>query len=123
MTKAEEIVTAFIDCWNRMDMAGAFSLMHPDIVYHNIPMEAVRGHDGVRTALAGFPPFEAVEWITHAIASSGNTVLTERTDKFRLQGKWMALPVMGTFEIKDGLIIAWRDYFDLNMFTSQVVSS
>ena len=23
------------------------------------------------------------------------------------------LPVMGTFEVKDGKIVAWRDYFDL----------
>lgn len=123
MATAEETVVSFIDCWNRMDMPGAFALMHPDIVYHNIPMEAVRGHDGVRTALAAFPPIEAVEWITHAIASKGDVVLTERTDKFRIHGKWVAVPVMGTFEIKDGLIIAWRDYFDLNMFTNQVVSS
>ncbi len=29
-------------------------------------------------------------------------------------------PVMGTFEVKDGKIAAWRDYFDLNMYMSQL---
>ena len=30
------------------------------------------------------------------------------------------LPVMGTFEVVDGRIAAWRDYFDLNQFMSQL---
>jgi len=35
-------------------------------------------------------------------------------------GKDVAVPVMGTFEIRDQKIIAWRDYFDLNTFVSQM---
>lgn len=27
---------------------------------------------------------------------------------------------MGTFEVPDGMITAWRDCFDLNQFTSQM---
>jgi limonene-1,2-epoxide hydrolase len=27
---------------------------------------------------------------------------------------------MGTFEVRDGEIVAWRDYFDLNQFMSQM---
>jgi limonene-1,2-epoxide hydrolase len=27
---------------------------------------------------------------------------------------------MGTFEVRDGGISAWRDYFDLNQFASQL---
>lgn len=119
----QETVEAFIACWNTLDMQGAFALMHPDIVYHNIPMAPARGHGEVRAALAQFPPIEAAEWITHAIAATGNTVLTERSDRFLIGGKWIDLPVMGAFEVKDGLITAWRDYFDLNMFTNQLVSS
>jgi limonene-1,2-epoxide hydrolase len=31
------------------------------------------------------------------------------------------LPVMGVFEVNnDGKITAWRDYFDMNQFTSQM---
>jgi len=28
--------------------------------------------------------------------------------------------VMGTFEVRDGKIAAWRDYFDLNTYMSQL---
>jgi hypothetical protein len=30
------------------------------------------------------------------------------------------LPVMGTFEVRDGKISAWRDYFDMNQFTTRM---
>jgi limonene-1,2-epoxide hydrolase len=29
---------------------------------------------------------------------------------------------MGTFEVQDGKIAAWRDYFDLKQFTDQMTS-
>ncbi|MFP5469010.1 MAG: limonene-1,2-epoxide hydrolase family protein [Alphaproteobacteria bacterium] len=35
-------------------------------------------------------------------------------------GQWLELPVMGVFEIKDGKITKWRDYFDLGQFQSQL---
>ena len=48
-------------------------------------------------------------------------VLTERIDRFTINGKQIALPVMGTFEIDaQGKISAWRDYFDLAQFTEQM---
>jgi limonene-1,2-epoxide hydrolase len=28
--------------------------------------------------------------------------------------------VMGTFEVREDKIAAWRDYFDMNQFTSQM---
>ena len=50
-----------------------------------------------------------------AIAADGNRVLTERLDRFvRADGNEVAaLRVMGIFEIEDGHIVAWRDYFDV----------
>jgi limonene-1,2-epoxide hydrolase len=35
--------------------------------------------------------------------------------------KTIALPVMGAFEVDDdGKITAWRDYFDMQQWTSQM---
>jgi len=49
-----------------------------------------------------------------AIAESGSKVLTERIDwLLGADGEVvMKVPVMGIFEIADGRITAWRDYFD-----------
>ncbi len=47
-------------------------------------------------------------------------MLTERTDRFQIGEKWLELPVMGSFELADGKITAWRDYFDMAQFQSQL---
>jgi limonene-1,2-epoxide hydrolase len=54
------------------------------------------------------------------IAADGPVVMTERVDVFKLPDKSFELPVMGTFEVSDGKINTWRDYFDMNQFTSQM---
>jgi limonene-1,2-epoxide hydrolase len=54
---------------------------------------------------------------TH-LAVRDDVVLTERIDTFTVGGKEAALPVMGTFEIRDGKIAKWRDYFDMAQITA-----
>ena len=63
---------------------------------------------------------ERIEFRVKRIATDGDAVLTERTDVFVTKDKSIELPVMGSFELEDGKISAWRDYFDMNQFTSQL---
>jgi limonene-1,2-epoxide hydrolase len=92
-------------------------------MYDNIPVEPVVGPDAIRATLASFTTgVEAIEFRIASIAADGGTVLTERVDVFRLPGREISLPVMGTFEVVDGKIAAWRDYFDMNQFMSQLAA-
>ena len=50
--------------------------------------------------------------ISH-VAVNGPTVFIERLDRHHYPGGWAELPVVGVLEVHDGLITAWRDYFDL----------
>ena len=52
--------------------------------------------------------------------SAGNVVMNERVDHFAMGSKKIDLPVAGVFEIRNGKIAAWRDYFDLATFTKQM---
>jgi limonene-1,2-epoxide hydrolase len=63
---------------------------------------------------------DRVEFQVRNVAAVGDTVLTERVDVFYLPNGTIELPVMGTFEVKDGKIAAWRDYFDLNQYMTQL---
>ena len=76
-----------------------------------------------RKAIEGFSAAaEEIEWVVHAVAENDETgvVMNERTDRFKIGGKWVEARVMGVFELRDGLICAWRDYFDMNQFMSQL---
>ena len=113
------LIERFIAAWNRLDMDEIESMLTPDVFYHNVPMEPCHGIEQFRAAIAQFP-MEDADWTVHAIAENGNKVLTERTDRFTIEGKPLTIRVMGTFEIEDGKIAKWRDYFDLGEMTRQL---
>ena len=122
MSENKRVVKDFIDAFNAIDLEKIMSFFEKDAVYHNIPVDSVQGTDAIRTVLQGFMGMATqVEWVLHNIAESENgTVLTERTDRFFVGEKWIELPVMGIFEVEAGRIRAWRDYFDMNQFQSQL---
>jgi len=118
----EKLILDFVESWNRYDYDSIYSAMTDDIFYHNIPMKPCNGLVEVKAFFDGAFNFEEAHWIVHAIATNGDLVLTERTDKFKMAGQWIAIRVMGTFEIQNGKIAKWRDYFDLAEFQGQVAA-
>jgi limonene-1,2-epoxide hydrolase len=123
MSSPTEIVKRFCDAWSANDLDALMAFFNDDAVYHNIPVDPVNGVDAIRTTIAGFTQgVEKIEFRVDNIAADGNVVMTERVDVFHLPGKTIELPVMGTFEVKDGKIAAWRDYFDMQQFMSQMQS-
>ena len=83
-------------------------------------MAPLNGKSEAMAMIRGMQPKE-VDWQILNIAESGNVVLTERVDNFVMaDDKEVSLPVMGAMELEQGKIVAWRDYFDLPSFTSQM---
>jgi limonene-1,2-epoxide hydrolase len=88
-------------------------------VYHNIPLDPVVGVDDTVTFIDRFFGMcQALVIEEVNVAVCGNVVLTERIDTFTVAGTTTPLPVTGTFEIVDGKVAAWRDYFDTGQITS-----
>jgi limonene-1,2-epoxide hydrolase len=120
---ASELVRRFCDAWTArpLDVGAIVAFFSDDAVYHNIPIDPVKGRDAIAQTIAGFTTgVEGIEFRMRNLAAVGDTVLTERVDVFQYPHVTVELPVMGTFEVRDGAIVAWRDYFDLNQFMSQV---
>jgi len=121
MTQPLDLITDFCAAWEKGDYQSLLDYFADDAVYHNIPVDPVVGKDGIRATMQMFTTgVERIEFQVNNIAVNGNVVLTERVDTFVLPDKTVSLPVMGTFEVVDGKIAAWRDYFDLNQFMSQL---
>jgi limonene-1,2-epoxide hydrolase len=86
-----------------------------DVVYHNIPWQPVTGHAGVRQVLDPFvhgPNCALQKMDIKNTTSSGNTVMNERLETWVKGSMRLELPVVGVFELKNGKITHWRDYFD-----------
>ena len=118
----EALVQEFCDAWKARDVDAILAYFHADAVYHNVPIEPAVGLDAIRAVVEMFvPPADAIEFQIHHIFSNpaGDVVFTERTDRFVMGAKTIDLPVAGVFELRDGKIAAWRDYFDLQTFMTQ----
>jgi len=121
-TEAEGVVNEFCKAWARLNIDQIMDFFTDDAVYHNIPMKPAAGKDTIRKTIEGL--MKGTTWLEFKIlhsASNGNVVFNERVDSFEAGGKRVSLPVMGVFETtSNGKIKAWRDYFDLKMFTDQM---
>lgn len=94
-----------------------------DAVWWNSPWQPVTGRaaicDTLRRAIdAKF--MTPLPWEVRHIVARDGVVLTERVDNFQVGDVRVSAPCMGIFELRDGKIAAWRDYWDLKQFERQL---
>ena len=119
--QSEQVVRDLCAAFAKQDAESLRRFFTEDVVYHNIPMDPAVGIEATIAFIKGFfGMFESMVIETLNLAVRGNVVLTERVDTFTMGQKVASLPVMGTFEIRDGKISAWRDYFDMAQITKML---
>ena len=117
MTDNAQIIRDFIAAWSRLDPVELASYFTADGCYYNMPTQPVRGRDNVQKFIGGFiANWSATDWeILHLVAQD-DVVFCERVDRTAFASGGVDLPCLGVFEMSDGKIKEWRDYFDLNTF-------
>lgn len=122
MSDAEAIVNAFMAEFDteHPDADHLASYFTDDAVYHNMPMAPAEGIEAVKAALTGVTQMTSKGWEVLHSAVNGDVVLNERVDRFDMGGIEVSAQVMGVFEIRDGKIARWRDYFDMASFQKQM---
>lgn len=119
-----ETVNAFIAALEANDLDTACSMVTDDCEYDNVPMIKVFGPEGIRGILGPmFANCSEIEWIVHREAAAGSVVFNERLDRFKMPFGWVELPVNGVWEVRDGKISLWRDYFDAASYLKQMPGS
>ena len=122
---AEEVVrdfmAAFMTAWPTRDAATLSRFFGEDAKYCNGPLEPVQGREAIVADLARMMSLggEVGVDVLHLL-SDGRVVMTERVDYVRLGGKTAGLRIAGVFEVHDGVITGWRDYFDPKEFGKQL---
>jgi limonene-1,2-epoxide hydrolase len=114
----EAVIRDFVRAWSRLDPEEIAGYFVEDGVYHNMPAGPVRGRERIRAFVAGFiEDWTATEWDLLTVVSSGDVVVAERLDRTRTNKGDVDLPCCGVFQMRDGKIAVWRDYFDLATYT------
>ena len=120
MTTPIEIVTAFLAEWGKSTesmLASYGAYFTPETIWENVGISTSTGIDEAIALLGQFDTTYGVKTIEVDminISYAGNVVMTERIDRLIAADglEVMAIRLMGVFEVENGKVVHWRDYFD-----------
>jgi limonene-1,2-epoxide hydrolase len=115
-----DFIVAFMSAWANRDAAQVASFFSEDAAYHNVPMDPVVGRSAIEATVADFMTMggQVRVDISHIVAE-GPVVMVERVDHFVGGERTITIPIVGVFEVREGKIKAWRDYFDSAQLAGQ----
>jgi len=118
---SEQLIRAFLGSWTGANIETICSFFAADAVYHNVPVKPIHGIAGIRQIFEAFlATFEESSLDIVSLVAGAGLVMAERVDRFKMRnGVRVELPVTGVFEIRQGRILRFSDYFDLADFERQ----
>jgi limonene-1,2-epoxide hydrolase len=115
------LIRRFIEVCVRADPEEFAGYFTNDATWWNAPWKPVQGREAIRETLRrGAECMVALPWEIRHIVAQGDIVMVERVDRFLVGETRVSVPCMGIFELHDGKIAAWRDYWDLQQFERQL---
>jgi len=106
-------VETLIAALQEADFDKLDSVLADDVVWTNVGLLTLRGRERIVKLLRPMQGRLGLEIQVHRVAADGNVVLTERTDAMVIGPVRLPFWVCGVFEVHDGRITLWRDYFDM----------
>lgn len=106
-------VEVFLNALQEQDFDSAGAVLADDLVYQNVGWPTIHGRSRAMKLFRRMQGRMGFEVKIHRIAADGAAVLTERTDALIFGPLRIQFWVCGVFEVHDGRITLWRDYFDL----------
>jgi limonene-1,2-epoxide hydrolase len=123
----EQLVLDFVHAayGKTMDVNAMTALLHEDFAWQlNVPLSPiVRGREAAKTALeqqSGMSSGMVAGSEIRAVVSTGDTVVVERVDVNMIGDKPVEFYVAAIFEVRDGLISCWREYWDTAHIAKQL---
>jgi limonene-1,2-epoxide hydrolase len=113
-TDHEATIRSFFDVWVERDPVRLTAFFAPNGSWSEANRSASVGHEEIQAVFEMQTSFGSdFSFEFRNLAIVGDTVFTERVDHFSLNDTPMTVYVAGVFEMgADGLIKAWRDYYD-----------
>ncbi|MCV7246833.1 nuclear transport factor 2 family protein [Mycobacterium koreense] len=106
-------VDSMLTALQNQDFDLIAEILDENVVYQNVGLPTIRGRRAAVSLLRRMQGRAAFEVKTHRAAADGATVLNERTDVLIIGPLRLQFWVCGVFEVHDGRITLWRDYFDM----------
>lgn len=115
------VVEVLLTSLQNHDTDGAGAVLDDNLVYQNVGFPTIRGRARAMKLFRAMEGRGGFEVKIHRIAVNGSSVLTERTDVLQFGRVRLQFWVCGVFEVHNGRITLWRDYFDMFDMTKALV--
>ena len=116
------VVEGFMEFLRRGDLEEAVALLAEDVRYETVGLPTIHGRERVRRLFGrAYDAGAGFDVVIHTICADGASVLTERTDFLTFRKLHMEFWVCGRFDVRDGQIVLWRDYFDFLKFNTALL--
>ena len=118
MADARSLIEEFWATLYQRDFEGLKEFFTPDGEYTDVPSPAddvARGPDQIAARLElGLGPLEAIYHHPRHIVVDGDVAMTEHVEEWHWPtGEKVLLPFVSVFELRDGKIARWWDYWDM----------
>ncbi len=114
-------VETFLNALQEQDYDTAENTLAQNLVYQNVGFPTIYGRNRAIKLFRSMPSRMGFEVKIHRIAADGAAVITERTDALMFGPLRLQFWVCGVFEVYEGRITLWRDYFDMFDFLKATV--
>jgi len=115
----KQVAEAFWDALYARDWARIRTFFGPHSIYYDVPTgpsTAAKGPDDIEARLRlGLEPLSGYEHKGQSrIVANGEIVMTEHAETWRwTTGESVTLPFLSVQRVVDGVIVLWKDYWDL----------
>jgi limonene-1,2-epoxide hydrolase len=117
---ATDLVEGFLHAYFSGDTDIVLSSVTEDFEWVNValPIATVRGREALSAKLAvpnlGLPlALEHADHTTSLVIETADRLMHERVDRLTFAGQTVEIPCAAAFDLRDGKIAAWRDYYDI----------
>jgi limonene-1,2-epoxide hydrolase len=116
-----EIAFKVMDAFESLDFEkNLYGLLDDDVVYQNMPQTPIYGKDAVRRLFDSFGNVSSIRFDRLNAAANGDTVFCEHLDHMVINGSEVVIPMTSIYTLKNGKIVRWREYYDMNTFERQL---
>jgi len=119
----KRLVSSMWDCLYRKDFDGLAAHIAADGLYEDVPTPdrgAVGPANVIKRLRVGLDPVVRFEHQVHRVVAEGDTVVLEHTETWHFEtGEKIVNDFTTIHEVRDGKIVLWRDYWDLNTLMNQ----
>jgi limonene-1,2-epoxide hydrolase len=105
-------VEGFLNAMQDGDYEAAEAALDDNLVYQNVGLPTIHGRARAMKLFRLMEGRASLEVKIHRVAADGAAVLTERSDALIVGPLRLQFWVCGVFEVHNGRITLWRDYFD-----------